>query len=232
MSYSPTNGVPGLSAERTASHRQITLGNEQYLPGLHIIDGDKTRDALNTITSELRAGLLLGRITASGKLAPSIIGVTLDAHDEDGSGNTALTVSLATATEIVRRIGASGTLKLTGPPTAAGTVAATVVTYSGVNVSTGVITITDIGADAVIGSFIAPNDGSETILTVLPNGWGMKAVDEDNVSRDLSLDRFLTAGLVDSSQILNWPSDTSLQAYIKDALRAVGNFVFDDNYGH
>ena len=57
--------------------------------------------------------------------------------------NTTITTDVNTAAELVRRIGATGTFKLTGPPTAGGAVVTQTVTFSAVNTSTGAITITD-----------------------------------------------------------------------------------------
>lgn len=227
----PQNGVPGLGTERSTSHRQVTLAGEKWLPGVHVIDGSKSRDPLNTPVTELRAGLLLGRITASKKLAPAVLGVLTVAFDTDASDPTSMTVSAATATEINRRIGSSGTFKLTGPPTAGGTVATQTVTFSAVNTTTGVITVTDPGADAISGSFIQPTDGSEAPVTVMPNGFPVKVVDADQNNRDVQLDSYLLGALVDSSQILNWPSDTALRAWIVSQLNAVGEFVFDHLHG-
>ena len=157
----PITGLPGVGTARTATPREILAGNAQlaqYVPGLKLIDGSKSRDPLNgTDVDVLRAGLLLGKITSSGKYAPSILGTLSNAAS---SSATSLTVSAATATEIVRRIGTSGTFKLSGPPTAAGTMATQTVTFSAVNTTTGVITCSATSAAAIAGSFVQPTDGS------------------------------------------------------------------------
>jgi hypothetical protein len=118
------------------------------LPGGVLVDGAKSRDPSNADGVDvLQFGLLMGMITESGKYAPSIIGLLTVAYDDDTS--TTLTVPTAVAAEIVRRIGPTGTFKLTGPATAAGTVRTITVTYSAVNLTTGVITVTALGTPAV-----------------------------------------------------------------------------------
>jgi len=203
-----------------------------YLPRGRTIEGSKSRDPLNTGDLDvLRAGMLMGMISASKKFAPSVIGVTPIAHETTGSTVLAMTLGVANAVEIVRRIGASGTFKLTGPPGAAGVVATTTVTYSAIDVATGIATITDIAVSHIAGSFLQPTDGSETILGILLEDYGLKVTNKDAVSQDTQMAHLLIGGVIDASQILNYPSDTSLITHVKDALRAVGaGFVFDDDF--
>jgi hypothetical protein len=228
----PITGLPGVGTARTATPREILAGNAQfaqYLPGLRIIDGSKSREPLNgTDVDVLRAGLLIGKITSSGKYAPSVLGVLANAA---AGSATSLTVSAATATEIVRRIGTTGTFKLSGPPAAAGTVATQTVTYSAVNTSSGVITCTAIGAAVIAGSFVQPTDGSETILTLLANRWGLKVTDIGGTSTDVLEDQLLLAGHIKTANILNYPTDTSLIAWVKAALRTnCPAITFDDSF--
>lgn len=144
--FQPFPGMPGIGAEKIARHRVVAAdGFLEYLPGGAIIDGTKTRDVFNSDDiTRLEAGLLMGRITASGKYANSCLGLSTGALT--GTGTT-LASSAAIATELVRRIGATGTFKLTGPPTAAGTVRTATVTYSAVNTTTGDVTITALGVN-------------------------------------------------------------------------------------
>lgn len=225
--------VPGVGTEYSASPRTVFVSDMRVLPGLHVIDGSKSRDPLNTsYVDRLRAGMLLGKITSSGKFAPSIIGVTTVAYDKDASDNTTMTVSAATATEIARRIGTSGTFKVTGPPTAGGTVATQTVTFSAVNTSTGAITISALSANAIAGSFIQPTDGSETPLFVLSDGYPVKVTDREGSSQDTQTDRCAIAGVVDASQIVNWPSNAVLRTWLVGQLNGSGRaqFTFDYNY--
>lgn len=224
-------GVSGVTATRTANYRNVlaSANGLVLLPGGGVIDGSKSRDPLNTsYLDRLRCGMLLGQITASGKYAPSILGVTTAAYT---SGGTSLTVGAATAVELNRRIGASGSAKLIAPPTAGGTVATLTVTYSAVNTTTGVITVSSLGADAIAGSFLVPADGSETPLCIFGSEEGLRVTDEDGTSIDVEAPRLIVGGHIDASQILNYPSDTSLVAWVKAALRAVGTgFTFDDDF--
>lgn len=229
------NATPGLGTVKTATPRRVMLaGSGVFLPA-KIVRGAVSRDPLNTANLDvLRAGMVLGKITANSKYAPSIIGVLPSAHDSSGTTLTELSVGAANAVEIVRRIGSSGTFGLTGPPSAAGTVATTAVTFSAVNVTTGIVTITDIAVDKVAGSFIQPDDGSETPLVVLGDGYGLKVTDTDASNIDVEATQLLIGGLIDASQIINYPSDTSLITWLKSALNNVdgggARFTFDDAY--
>ena len=166
--------------------REILAGNvqlAQYVPGLHVIDGVQSRDPLNTTGTTtdydvLRAGVLLGKMTQREVRAER----ARRARRRRRAAATSLTVAPAVAVEIVRRIGTSGTFKLTGPPAAAGTVATQTVTFSAVNTTTGVITCSAISAAAVAGSFVQPTDGSETIVTLLANKWGVKVTDVERAT--------------------------------------------------
>jgi hypothetical protein len=227
----PITGLPGVGTAVTAIPREILAGNAQlaqYIPGLHVIDGTHSRDALNSTNPDvLRAGLLLGK-TSGGKYAPSILGVTTAAAAASATG---LTVSTATAVELVRRIGATGSFKLVGPPNTGGTVATQTVTYSGVNTSSGIITVSALGAAAIAGSLVQPADGSQTILTLLGNRWGVKVSDINGNSTDVLEDQLLLAGHVKTANVINYPTDTSLIAFVKAALRAnCPAMTFDDAF--
>jgi len=229
--------VPRLSDVATATPRLISLSGEVYREGGAIIDGDYSRDPLNSSNVDyLRAGLVMGQLTTGSKFAPSIIGVLASAYDKDGSYDEVMTVSAATATEIVRRIGSTGDFKLTGPPSAAGTVATETVTYSAVNTTTGVITVTAAAADYIAGSFVQPEDGSETPLCLVASGYPLKVTDDNDADIDIDFAKMLIGGRLDASQIINYPSDTSLETWIKGNLNGTGNtvkgrapFSFDDD---
>lgn len=227
----PITGLPGIGTARVATPREILAGNaqfSQFVPGLRVIDGSRSRDPLNVPDVDvLRAGLLLGKTTA-GKYAPSVIGVLTTAAV---AGATSLTVAPAVAIEIVRRLGTSGTFKLTGPPAAAGTVATQVITYSAVNTSTGAITCTATSAAAIAGAYVQPTDGSETIVTLLGNKWGVKVTDLSGNSTDVMEDQLLLAGHVKTANVVNYPGDVSLVAFVKNSLRGLcPAMTFDDAF--
>ncbi|MCX5658576.1 MAG: hypothetical protein NTW19_02505 [Planctomycetota bacterium] len=226
-------GVAGFAAETSHVPRIVLAGRTgaTYLPQGRVIDGSLARDPLNTgDTDVLRNGLLMGKVSASGKFAPSVLGVTAAAYNHTGSTSTQLQVGAAVATEIARRIGSSGSFKITGPPTAAGVVATETVAFSAVNASTGVVTITAAAANYVAGSLVRPADGSETPLGILDET--LKVTDARGQSQDTRLKALLIAGVVDTSQILNVPADASLLAWLKAQLRATGlGWAFDDDFG-
>lgn len=335
-------GLPRVGTERSTSMRRVfkSLNRYEVRPSSKIISGSASRDSGNTGNLDvLRPGLLLGKITSGGKYAPAILGVSTEAIT---GASTTITVSAAQAVEIVRRIGASGTFKFTGPPTAAGTVRTVTVTYSAVNTTTGAITVTAIGVadvwtltapagqdggfyqlrvttgkgtsaessqitaalaanansatvDAALealtnvgvggvaavyadptltltfasalgpvevevvsdttndggvfeggwapvhtttgvdgrfiaGSFVGPTDGSHTPVVPIPDGDGIRVTDVDfTTSQDQPFPVFPMSGEIESAQLINWPSDTSLRAWIVSSLNTggVGFFGFD-----
>ncbi len=112
---------PGILPGQTSSHRAVfRQGDERYLAGGVKIDGTKSRDPSNTSeVTTLQSGLFMGKIASSGLYAPSIIGPINGAIT---AAATTVTVLAAVAAELVRRIGATGTFKITGPPVANGVV--------------------------------------------------------------------------------------------------------------
>lgn len=227
--------VPGIQTSRTATPVRVLHCQEGavVLRKTLLISGSQSRDPLNTgYVSYLRPGLLMGKITSGGKYAPSIIGVTIAAYDENGTNHLLLLVSVATAVELVRRIGASGTFNLVGPPTPAGTVATKTITYSAVDTSTGEITISDTDADFIAGAFIMPEDGSETPLVLIGDGYPIKVTDDDGNDQDAELKMPLIGGQITASQITNWPTDTSLcnciKLWLNGAVANKGPFIFPE----
>lgn len=218
-------GLPGIKTERTATPRLIFLTEkgQQYLPSGKIIRGAVSRDPLNTGDLDvLRPGLLMGKITSGGKYAPSIMGVTTNA---EAAGSTSIQAAAAVVTELIRRVGTSGTFKLIGPGSANGVVMEETVTYSAASGTD--ITCTALTNHFVAGSFICPTDGSEYPKTFITDAYGIKVTDQDATSIDVPFAKLPVAGIVDASQLINWPSDTSLQAWIADFLP---NFVLDDMF--
>lgn len=231
-------GPPGVQAAVSTANRILFLNrSEIFLPGGRLIDGSKARDTGNTADlGVLRPGLLMGKITTGGKYAPAVIGITSGAYT---SGGTSLTVSLAQAVELVRRIGASGTGYVIGPPTANGVVATTALTYSAVDVTTGIITCTSLGVNKVAGSFVCADDGSQVPITFIPDqfaggGAGIQVVDAFGASvSSVDFPALPIWGIVDATQFLPaWPTDTSLQAYITSNLSSSGGgkYTFSGNF--
>jgi hypothetical protein len=232
-----------MRAFKTVASRMVTRGGwiPDILPVGKLIAGDASRDWTNnapTDVGRLQAGLLMGKISTVvnslgtvGYYAPSILGVSANAYT---SGGTSITVSVASAIEIVRRVGSSGNLNFIGPPTANGTLATITQAFSAVNTSTGVITITSLGANLVAGGLVCPTDGSQVPTTFIPNGTPVMVVDFDGTNitaqefGELPID-----GIVDPTQLLPvWPTDTSIQNYIKQNLSTLngGKFIFSDGY--
>jgi hypothetical protein len=234
--FSNPQGKPGVVGYYDSQPREVFYSGREFAqfwaPPV-TIDGTNSSNPLNSpYTWLLWAGMPMGRITATAKYANSILGLSSAAA---ASGATSITTDVNTAAEIVRRIGANGTFKLTGPPTAGGTVAVQIVTYSAVNTTTGVITCTALSAAAVTASLIQPTDGSETILTLLCETDGLQIVDQTHTNRvDVFCGTLLAGGgTINTGMIVNYPSDSSLKAYVKSALKAMctGVTFLDDITG-
>ena len=126
------NAMPGVGTEIVAAIRELLMreaNDRDFFPVGSSIDGSNSADPDNPTgrTDVIRDGMPMGKITATNKYAPSIIGQVATAYN----GSTTLTLmSTAEVAEIVRRIGATGTFKLTGPASAAGTVRTLTVAYS------------------------------------------------------------------------------------------------------
>lgn len=239
----PVLGLPGGKAPNQATHGIIfrsapVLG----LAGGKIIAGASSRDPLNTGAEHvLRAGVLMGKITASGKYAPSILGVTTGTGAQNGtaytSGGTSIAVAPAVAVEIARRVGTSGNLYYVGPPSAAGTVAVLgPIAFSAINTTTGVITTATLGANLVIGSLVCAPDGTHIPMTIIGDGFGgfgVPVVDPmTNTSIDVPFPEFPIGGTLISANIINWPADASTRTWIFDKLNqsAGGHFTGDHLY--
>lgn len=220
----PSPGRPGIGSAVSAQRLNVSRsGDLGYFAAGGVIEGTKSRDPGNSDNVlSLRPGLLMGKITSGGYYAPSIIGVTTAAYT---SGDTTLTVSAAQAAYLNARVGASGTFKLVGPASAAGSNNTTTVTYSAINTTTGVITVTNIGANRIAGCFVCPSDGSETILTFIPDGYNLLVPDDLS---DINFPFIPVSGTVQTANIINYPSDTTLITYVQQSLSTLagGKFVF------
>lgn len=223
-------GLPGVQAERLARHRTVCSdGVKRFAPAGAITDGTRTRDPNNDDTRHIRPGTLMGRLTSGGRWANSYFGSLQAAA---AASATTFTLTVAEALEVVRRVGASGTLLLFGPPTAAGVVAQQTVTYSAVNTSTGVVTCTALSAAVVAGSLIGANDGTATPISFIGDGWGeYVAPDQSGGNQDIPWSYVPVEAKIDGGQLLPWPADASLKQYIRDRLRtASGLFTFIEQY--
>lgn len=225
----PVHGLPGVKSTRTASYRGVfrSADGVRYLPGGAVVDGALARDVGHVDDPDvLRAGTLLGKVAATGRYGASVLGVLAEAY----TTGTTMTVAPAVAAELVRRVGASGTFIVTGPASEAGAVASETITYSGVNTTSGAITITAASADFIAGSLVQPTDGSQTPITFVPDGYGLKVTDSGGADVLTPLPHVPVAGIVDAAQLLPWPADVSLKRQIKTWLGAAGKFVFADAF--
>lgn len=221
----PSGGKPGVITYLPASYIEVCWNRGR--PGLEFItapvtiDGTATGNALNSnYPFIIFAGTLFGRETANLKYANSIIGLTSSVWTNGAS--TTLTVASAVATEIVRRVGASGTLNITGGVTAGAAPNVNLFTYTNVVTSTGVLTGTMNTTNNIIsGALVQPTDGSQNVVTVLTAQRGLKVTDATNINRiDVFEAQLLLSGCVlNDNYLQNWPSDVGLQNYLKAAIK-------------
>ncbi len=247
MSQFP-NSLPGIGpGSMTLTPRMLfimdtTLGD--FLPGGKIIDGNQSRDPGSSPVSELRPGMILGKITSTdsgsvtvpqiGLLAPSVIGTLSTAVTDTTNTHVTLTLA-ASAVEVVRRLGSTGTIVLTGAPTATGVVASTAVAYSAINTTTGVITTSTLGVALTAGTLVGANDGSAVPFTVLSGNLYPTKVTDFNGTSMAAADALIPITnkpyLVDN--IISYPAaaNTTLILYIKTKIRvAVPGAAFSDDF--
>lgn len=226
----PVIGRAGIGSAVTAQRRGVFRdGMYGVFPGGGYIEGTKSRDPGNSAYNvfSLRPGLMMGKITSGGYWAPSVIGVLQAAYT---SGGTELTVTAAQAAYLVARVGASGTFNLIGPESAGASNNTTQVTYSAVNTTTGVITITNIGANRIAGCFVAPEDGSQVPRTFIPDGYNI-LIDSDALG-DVNFPRIPVSGVIETDNVIDYPSDTTLKTFVRESASTLagGKFVFSDQY--
>ena len=139
---------------------------------------------------------------------------------------------------MTRRIGSSGTLVLTGAPTATGVVATQSVAFSAVTLgtTTGTITVTAPQTAFTAGTWIGAWDGSYIPTTIfaasiypirMTDVNGANMVNIPNPLIPITNKPYKTANIVDYPSATN----TTLQAYLKAKLRvSVPGAAFDDDF--
>jgi hypothetical protein len=222
--------VPGLYTGNQFVSRQVvrSLSSRDYIPSGVIIDSSLTRDVGSSPTSVLRAGLLMGKITTGGKYRNSIIGLTNGAIS--AATITSITVPAAVATEVARLLAVAAgniTLRLFGPPSAAGTNAATNITVTAAAGTT--LTFSSAAIPAYVDkSLIQATDGSQLPLTLISDPAGIDVTAMDATTNvDQMLGRWLAGADVYSNMVIAGASDmtgldASLQTWIKQQLNGGG----------
>lgn len=228
-------GLPGYPTSAFAwGPRKIRRGGRapNYLDGGVVIKGSVSRDPTNTgYVDVLQPGKIMVKEASGGLYRPFIIGKTTAAYVDN---DTTLTVGAATATEVARLIAVAGAavdLALIGPPSAAGTVAATAIQVTAASGTT--LTIADLNLAKVTDSLIALRTTGYTAgsFCIIDDDDFTKVTDENGTSINVPLARPLIGGNIDTSQLLDWPADASTVTYLKGLLNSgVGGygFFFDD----
>ena len=220
--------LPGVREQQSARHRRVSIGHEQMLPGsLAIISGQHSRDVSNTAAPWLlRPGLLIGRISATGLYAASILGALGSAYDGEGTESN---VTTAVAEEVERRAGSTGTLRLVGPAEAGGEVNEQTFTMTAIDTEAGTITLSESLEDgAIAGALLTAADGSGDPRSFIPDGSGVRVVDNNRTDIEAPLPVLPVGGVVESERLIPWPEETSLRDWIvrKLTARGAGRFTF------
>lgn len=222
----PILGRPGIGAALTAAYGRVFRADEfsGYFPHGGVFDGTSRYYGGTTNLFQHPPGLMVGQVASTKKWKTTVIGTVQTAYT---SGGTTLSLTAAQAVELARRVGSSGTFTLKGAATAAGTLTSDTVTFSAVNQTTGDVTITDIGANRIAGSIVVSTDGSGTPRSFIPDGFGIEVPPD---STDADFPRIPMMGTIDTAKILDYPTDTTLQQWIKDSMCANGRclFIFSD----
>ena len=239
--FSQPPGQPGLTSTSRAAPREVFAANRgfaQFVAGPVTIDGHASGNPLNDPdTALLFAGTLMGRLGGGngvGRYAPATLGLTTAPYVKTGAASTTVLTDPATAAELVRRVGPTGTLKLTGPATPGGPVTVQTFGYAAVNAATGVVTLAAGGsADAITGSLLQPNDGADRVVAILCDAWGVRVADAAGTRADGVQAGLLLAagGTVDVDAIVHYPPDPALRAWVKAAVRATcPGVTFSDDF--
>lgn len=230
----PTNfhTIPGQYAGASITPRNIfvsaPLSPDTQAPSWRFINGSLSRDPGDNPTSMLRAGLLIGKITATGLYRPSVYGLNSVTAP---ASTTSITVNAAVATELARQIVVAGgpvNISVTGPATTGASVATDVVACSAASGTT--LTVGATTHTFVIGSAILTDDGSQVPLFVFADSvFGKDVTDINGNSINQTLEAiYLKADLI-AEQIINLTADDfgtttepSVQAWFKSYLKAGG----------
>jgi hypothetical protein len=224
-------GLPGIQSTRTSTPRDIFIGGGgvQYASGKPIIiNGTLSRDPDNTGNIDiLRAGLMVSKIAATGLYATTCIGKTTAEY----TAGTSLTVGAAVVTELVRRVGSSGTFYIMGSHVAStnedDVIGAELITYSAASGTT--ITITAAQRNYPSGSLIIPIDMVQVVnyaagivqlnnTFILSEKYGIRVTDDSGTA----INQFfkpLIGGQINTSYIINYPSVALDALWLKGELR-------------
>jgi hypothetical protein len=202
----------------------LSDGSAAYKVGGGVINGSKSRDPNNTPDVRvLRSGTIMARNATTNRYGVWAIGTFQAATTASA---TTFTLTAAEAVELVRRIGASGSLTVVGSATAGGALVTEVVTYSAVNISTGAVTVTAMTSAFVAGSVVT--EASFTVPTsMIVETTGILIPETGDRDWQVPI-----GGQVIAANLLPWPAsaNTTLRNHIRTSLSTLpgGKFVFDD----
>jgi hypothetical protein len=224
-----TSGAITITADASAS---VSAVNAVY--PLAVVDSTGT--GTFTITVE---GITTGAITYSATIATLYgnINTALNA----AFGTSAIVASGASLAALILTFSGTG---YSGRPIASvsfNPVTAASFTINGTTLvdgtpipvaasTAGVTAVTADEGEFIVGSLVQPADGSQTIKTFVDEEDGIRVTDINGNGLNIQFPRIpITGGVVNAPNIVNYPSDPSLQAYVKAALNLSGPFIFSDN---
>lgn len=240
-----SSAVPGIrTSQTTGDINPIALANPEYIPGGIVVDATYTRDYGNTANTDvIRRGTVLKR-GSSGLYIPAILGLVTSNYT---SGGTSLTVGAVAASNLEKALGTSGTgeFYVVGAPSSPSAVAdidAIAATHSAVNTSTGVITISNLGANVLAGAVLLTfqpvllggtggvADHGEG-FAIVDDITGVKVTEDDGSTEVDAHAKALIGGLIDYSRLLPFAPSTYINQVLAHNLKLGSRFMFDLEYG-
>ncbi len=226
-SVSAVNAVEALPFVDSTGSGTFTLTIEGITTGA-ITYSSTAATLYANINTALNAAFGTSAIVASGASLAAIIltfsGTGYSGRPINNSSNGTVSGVKVIATLLT---GATG-FTVGNNPTSSGVGAA--LAGGSTTTTAGVTAVSADEGEFIVGSLVQPADGSQTIKTFVDEEDGIRVTDMNGNGLNIQFPRIpIAGGTVNSPNIVNYPSDPSLQAYVKAALNVSGPFTFSDN---
>ena len=226
-SVSAVNAVEALPFVDSTGSGTFTLTIEGITTGA-ITYSSTAATLYANINTALNAAFGTSAIVASGASLAAIIltfsGTGYSGRPINSSSNGTVSGVKVIATLLT---GATG-FTVGNNPTSSGVGAA--LAGGSTTTTAGVTAVSADEGEFIAGSLVQPADGSQTIKTFVEEEDGIRVTDMNGNGLNIQFPRIpIAGGVVYAANIVNYPSDSALKAWIKTALKAAGPFIFDDD---